>query len=167
MFFRAVHDRPLLLIIQVRRSSKSPLVFPMRSKPLSSLGFFFFLIRFVPISLAIRRRRSPVRWRAGFPFGLFFRQRNERAEPSDLGSTRSFYRISGAKGREKHSSRSTAGSIHHRTISRVPAPIRTQPIRDFVLNSSCRKTNANTSVMTTLSLSIGTTFDASPICSAL
>ena len=40
-----------------------------------------------------------------------------------------------------------------------------QPIRDLGVKRSCRNTNASTSVMTTLSLSIGTTFDASPICS--
>ena len=49
------------------------------------------------------------------------------------------------------------------TIRSVPAPIRAQPIRDFAVNFSCRNTKANTSVMITLSLSIGTTFDASPI----
>ena len=38
---------------------------------------------------------------------------------------------------------------------------------DFAVNSSCRNTNASTSVMITLSLSMGTTLDAWPICSAL
>ena len=41
-----------------------------------------------------------------------------------------------------------------------------QPIRDLAVNFSWRNTNASTSVITTLSLSTGTTFDASPICSA-
>ena len=54
----------------------------------------------------------------------------------------------------------------HKTISSVPAPMSRQPIRDLGVKRSCRNTNASTSVMTTLSLSIGTTFDASPICSA-
>ena len=53
------------------------------------------------------------------------------------------------------------------TMTSVPAPIRIQPIRDFVVNSSCRKIKASTSVMTTLSLSTGTTLEASPICKAL
>ena len=53
------------------------------------------------------------------------------------------------------------------TINNVPAPIRMQPITDFAVNSSCRKTNANTSVIITDSLSIGTTLEASPICKAL
>ncbi len=52
------------------------------------------------------------------------------------------------------------------TMSRVPAPIRMQPSSDLGVNSSCRNTNARSSVITTLSLSIGTTFDASPICNA-
>ena len=55
---------------------------------------------------------------------------------------------------------------YHKTISSVPAPMSRQPIRDLGVKRSCRNTNASTSVMTTLSLSIGTTFDASPICSA-
>ena len=55
----------------------------------------------------------------------------------------------------------------YKTINRVPVPMRIQPSREFKLNFSCRKTNANTSMMTTLSLSMGTTFDASPICSTL
>ena len=57
--------------------------------------------------------------------------------------------------------------VSHSTISNVPAPIKAQPIRDFAVNSSCRNTNASTSVMITLSLSMGTTLDAWPICSAL
>lgn len=55
---------------------------------------------------------------------------------------------------------------YHKTISSVPAPMSKQPIRDLGVKRSCRNTNASTSVMTTLSLSIGTTFDASPICSS-
>ena len=55
---------------------------------------------------------------------------------------------------------------YHKTISSVPAPMSKQPIRDLGVKRSCRNMNASTSVMTTLSLSIGTTFDASPICSA-
>ena len=54
----------------------------------------------------------------------------------------------------------------HRTISNVPAPIRMQPISECTVNFSCRKTKASTSVMTTLSLSTGTTREASPICNA-
>ena len=57
--------------------------------------------------------------------------------------------------------------VSHSTISSVPAPIKAQPIRDFAVNSSCRNTNASTSVIITLSLSMGTTLDAWPICSAL
>ena len=53
------------------------------------------------------------------------------------------------------------------TIINVPIPIKTHPINDFIVKSSCKKTNANTKVITTLNLSIGTTFDASPICNAL
>ena len=55
----------------------------------------------------------------------------------------------------------------HSTMTSVPAPIRIQPIRDFTVNSSCRKIKASINVMTTLSLSTGTTLDASPICKAL
>ena len=62
---------------------------------------------------------------------------------------------------------STSWNLYHRTISNVPAPIRIHPITDLKVNSSCRKTNASISVMTTDNLSIGTTFEASPICKAL
>ena len=41
------------------------------------------------------------------------------------------------------------------------------PISDFVVNCSCKKTNVIIKVKTTLNLSIGTTFDALPICNAL
>ena len=42
-----------------------------------------------------------------------------------------------------------------------------QPIIDFNVNCSCKKTNASIIVIITLNLSTGTTFDASPICNAL
>ena len=54
----------------------------------------------------------------------------------------------------------------YRTMISVPAPIRIHPIRDFAVNCSCRNTNANIRVITTLNLSIGTTCEASPTCSA-
>lgn len=57
--------------------------------------------------------------------------------------------------------------FHYKTMIKVPAPIKKQPIADFIVNSSCRKINAKINVMTTDNLSMGTTFDASPICSAL
>lgn len=53
------------------------------------------------------------------------------------------------------------------TINKVPAAIKTQPITDFGVTFSCRKTNAKISVRTVLILSMGTTFEASPICRAL
>ena len=56
--------------------------------------------------------------------------------------------------------------LSHSTITSVPAPISTQPATAFTETSSCSSTNASTRVMTTLSLSSGTTFEASPICSA-
>jgi hypothetical protein len=62
---------------------------------------------------------------------------------------------------------SLSGSKIYSTITSVPAPIRTHPIRDLTVNSSCRKMKAKTSVITTDSLSIGTTFEASPTCRAL
>lgn len=49
------------------------------------------------------------------------------------------------------------------TITNVPAVISTAPTNDFAVKLSCRKTNANTNVITTLSLSTGTTLEASPI----
>lgn len=55
----------------------------------------------------------------------------------------------------------------YRTIINVPIPIKIQPINDFAVNFSCKNTNAKTNVITTLNLSIGTTFDASPNCKAL
>lgn len=54
----------------------------------------------------------------------------------------------------------------YKTINNVPTPIKIHPIIDLAVNFSCKKTNASTSVITTLSLSIGTTLDASPICRA-
>ena len=61
----------------------------------------------------------------------------------------------------------TNWNLYHKTINIVPAPIRIHPIIDLRVNSSCRKTNASISVMTTDNLSIGTTLEASPICKAL
>ena len=55
----------------------------------------------------------------------------------------------------------------YKTISSVPAPMRTQPRTDLAVTFSWRKTKARIRVMTTLNLSTGTTLDASPICSAL
>ena len=55
----------------------------------------------------------------------------------------------------------------YKTIINVPAVINMQPINDFAVNSSCKNTKAKTNVITTLNLSIGTTFDASPTCKAL
>ena len=49
----------------------------------------------------------------------------------------------------------------------VPIVINIHPIKDFKVNSSCKNTNAKTNVITTLNLSTGTTFDASPTCKAL
>lgn len=56
---------------------------------------------------------------------------------------------------------------NYKTITKVPAVIKIEPMSDFVLNSSCRKTNASTRVKRTLNLSIGTTFETSPIWIAL
>ena len=66
-----------------------------------------------------------------------------------------------------HSYYSLCTSHVYKTMTNVPIPIRIHPINDFTVNSSCRNTNARISVITTLNLSIGTTFDASPICNAL
>ena len=52
---------------------------------------------------------------------------------------------------------------NYKTINKVPAVIRIEPIKDLDVNFSCKNTKASTSVITTLSLSTGTTFDASPI----
>ena len=51
----------------------------------------------------------------------------------------------------------------YKTIINVPAVISIHPIRDFAVNSSCKKINAKINVITTLNLSIGTTFEASPL----
>lgn len=58
-------------------------------------------------------------------------------------------------------------NIFQITIKSVPAPINAHPIKDFIEKLSCRNTNAIISVITTLSLSTGTTFDAFPNCNAL
>ena len=68
-----------------------------------------------------------------------------------------------------HSSLSTLLKPLHSYYSimqSVPAAIRMPPITPLTVTVSCRTTNARIIVITTLSLSIGTTFDASPICSA-
>ena len=57
--------------------------------------------------------------------------------------------------------------VYYNTITRVPAPISTHPIRDFTVNCSCKNTNPRIRVITTLSLSMGTTLDTVPICKAL
>ena len=49
----------------------------------------------------------------------------------------------------------------------VPTVIRAEPTADFHVNLSWRNTNARISVITTLSLSIGTTLLTSPTCIAL
>ena len=54
----------------------------------------------------------------------------------------------------------------HSTINSVPAVMRAQPIRLLAVKGSCSTTKASARVMTTLSLSIGTTLDAAPICNA-
>ena len=54
-----------------------------------------------------------------------------------------------------------------RTMSSVPAAIRAQPMMDLGENCSWRITDANTMVITTLSLSMGTTLEVSPSWSAL
>ena len=50
---------------------------------------------------------------------------------------------------------------------KVPIPIKIHPIKALAVNSSCKNIKAKTNVIITLNLSIGTTFDASPICNAL
>ena len=57
--------------------------------------------------------------------------------------------------------------IYHRIINSVPAAIRMPPITPLTVTVSCRTTNARIIVITTLSLSIGATRLASPICRAL
>ena len=58
------------------------------------------------------------------------------------------------------------GGVYYSTMTKVPAVIKMAPKPDFQVNFSWRNTKASTSVMTTLSLSMGTTLDASPICRA-
>ncbi len=52
------------------------------------------------------------------------------------------------------------------TINSVPAVMRAQPIRLLAVKGSCSTTKASARVMTTLSLSMGTTLDAAPTCKA-
>ena len=52
------------------------------------------------------------------------------------------------------------------TINSVPAVMRAQPMRLLAVKGSCSTTKASARVMTTLSLSMGTTLDAAPICKA-
>ena len=52
------------------------------------------------------------------------------------------------------------------TINSVPAVMRAQPMRLLAVKGSCSTTKASARVMTTLSLSTGTTLDAVPICKA-
>ena len=56
--------------------------------------------------------------------------------------------------------------LFYNTMNKVPAAMSAQPIRLLAVNGSCRMKNASASVMTTLSLSMGTTLDAAPICKA-
>ena len=56
--------------------------------------------------------------------------------------------------------------LRYRTMNKVPIAIKIQPTSDLRVNCSCKNINANTKVMTTLSLSIGTTFEACPNCNA-
>ena len=52
--------------------------------------------------------------------------------------------------------------VNYKTISKVPAAIRAQPAMDLGVNCSCRISAASIIVITTLSLSMGTTLEASP-----
>ena len=52
------------------------------------------------------------------------------------------------------------------TINSVPAVMRAQPTRLLAVKGSCSTTKASARVMTTLSLSMGTTLDAAPTCKA-
>ena len=56
--------------------------------------------------------------------------------------------------------------LFYNTMNKVPAAMSAQPIRFLAVNGSCRMKNASASVMTTLSLSMGTTLDVAPICNA-
>lgn len=53
-------------------------------------------------------------------------------------------------------------SLFYNTVKSVPNPIKTQPIKVFGVNFSCRKINARINVKIILNLSMGTTFDTSP-----
>lgn len=55
----------------------------------------------------------------------------------------------------------------YKARSRVPATIKRHPARDFTVSFSPSKAAARSTVMTILSLSMDTTLDVSPICSAL
>ena len=58
--------------------------------------------------------------------------------------------------------------IHiYKAMINVPIPMNIHPIKDFTVNFSCNKRKANSIVITILNLSMGTTFDTSPICRAL
>ena len=63
---------------------------------------------------------------------------------------------------------SSAARISNRysTINSVPAVMRAQPMRLLAVKGSCSTTKASARVMTTLSLSMGTTLDAAPTCNA-
>ena len=50
---------------------------------------------------------------------------------------------------------------------RLPVAIKHPPITTFNVTSSFKKINESIMVITTLSLSIGATFETSPICIAL
>ena len=52
--------------------------------------------------------------------------------------------------------------VNYKTISKVPAAIRTQPTMDLGVNCSCKISAASIIVITMLSLSMGTTLEASP-----
>ena len=52
--------------------------------------------------------------------------------------------------------------VNYKTISKVPAAIRAQPAMDLRVNCSCRISAASIIVITTLSLSMGTTLEAPP-----
>ena len=60
-----------------------------------------------------------------------------------------------------------SGIFSYKTIINVPAAMRMQPMMDLALNFSFKKIKAKIKVMTTLSLSMGTTLEASPNCRAL
>ena len=55
----------------------------------------------------------------------------------------------------------------HKAMINVPIPMNIHPIKDCTVNFSCNKRKANSIVITILNLSMGTTFDTSPICERL